>query len=651
MNDGPPLRATPRRAIMRARMSTRPTLGDRFRYAFDALMARGAWALILWHLLIALAAVFVVSLLVVAFGEVPAGEHGPLGFGALYWATLMHAIDPGTITGDEGSAGWRALMMMATVGGIILVGSLIGVLVASVTLRFDALRRGHSRVLEHGHTLVLGWSRQIFTIVSELAAANHSRRGGCIVIYADHDKLWMDEELRTRLRGTGRTRVVVRAGDPTDPGTLDLVAPEHASTIVVLAPEGAHDDTQVIRALLAIGRTTPAPGRTQHVVTEIRDPRNIAVARLTGGRRIEVLEVGDLIAKIAVQTCLQSGLSVVYEELLGFAGDEIYFVDAAPLVGRSFADALHQFDDSTLLGLCGADGRVQLKPAMDRIVAAGERLIVIAADDDRCIVHPWSTGVDEAAIVATPASTRGPERTLILGWNTRVPEIVRGIDAYVAPGSAIVVVSSDPAAGPALAGLAAALHNVELGHRVGDISDRRVLDAQDPRSWHHVMVVPDDRIVAATEADAQVLVALLHLRDIVAGLPRPFSIVSEMRDVRSRDLAEVARADDFIISDRFIGLLLAQVAENAGLAAVFADLFDPEGAEIYLRPASDYVVLDREVDGHTLVAAGARRGEVVIGVRIARNHGDPRDGIVVNPRKSRRLTLTRDDQVIVLAEA
>lgn len=640
---------------MRARMSTRPTLGDRFRYAFDALMARGAWALLLWHLMIALTAVFVVSLLILAFGAAPPAEDGaPLGFASLYWATLMHAIDPGTITGDDGDTGLRALMMAATIFGIILVGSLIGVLVASTTQRFDALRRGHSRVLERGHTLVLGWSRQIFTIVSELAAANASRRGGCIVIYADHDKLWMDEELRAQLRGTGRTRVVVRSGDPTDPGTLDLVAPEHASAIVVLAPEGARDDTQVMRALLAVGRTAPAPGRSQHVVTELRDPRNIAVARLTGDRRIEVLEVGDLIAKIAVQTCLQSGLSVVYEELLGFSGDEIYFIEAAPLVGQPFARALHQFEDCTLLGLCGADGRVQLKPAMTRVIAAGERLIVIAADDDRCQVKPWSGSVDEAAIVAPVTPTRSSEHTLILGWNARVPDIVRGIDAYVATGSKIRVVSSDPAAGPALAELGAGLQNVELGHRVGDISDRRVLDALDLRSWHHVMVVPDDRILAATEADAQVLVALLHLRDLAAGLKRPFSIVSEMRDVRSRDLAEVARADDFIISDRFIGLLLAQVAENAGLAAVFADLFDPEGAEIYLRPASDYVVPGREIDGHTLVAAGARRGEVVIGVRVAATPpgtpGQP-DGIRVNPLKSRRLALTREDQVIVLAEA
>ncbi|PRQ09234.1 CASTOR/POLLUX-related putative ion channel [Enhygromyxa salina] len=639
--------------------TTRPSLGDHFRYAFDRLMARGAWALMAWHLLIALATIVIVSLVGVMLALVPANEQGEaMSFGALLWTTLMHAIDPGTITGNEGSVGWRALMMMATVFGILLVGSLIAILVASVADRFDKLRKGHSRVLEQDHTLVIGWSSQIFTIIAELVRANESRNGGCIVVYADHDKIWMEDELRVKVPELGRTRVVVREGDPTDPATLDVVATAHARAIIVLAPEQASDDTQVVRALLSVGRTEPDEGRTQHVVTEIRDPHNVAVARLAGDRRTEVLEVGELVAKIAVQTCLQAGLSVVYEELLSFSGNEIYFIDAAQVIGLSFGRALHQFDDGALLGLRDASGRVVLNPAMDRVIAVGEQLVLIAADDDQ--IHaaetPWpeSSATVEAvgAVEATKVSaSAAPARTLILGWSTRVPSIVRGIDAYAAPGSELLVVSTNPDAEAVLATLAPSLTRVALTHRSDNMSDRRVIDSLDPRAWKHVMVLPDDRIAQATEADAKVLVALLHLRDVAEGLARPFSVVSEMRDVRSRALAEAARADDFIISDHFIGLLLAQIAENADLAAVFAELFDPAGAEIYLRPAMDYVVEDHELDVHTLIEIGRRRSEVVIGVRIGRDARDESKnfGVVINPRKTARLRLTPADRVIVLA--
>ena len=238
-----------------------------------------------------------------------------------------------------------------------------------------------------------------------------------------------------------------------------------------------------------------------------------------------------------------------------------------------------------------------------------------------------------------------------MGWNSRVPAIVQGIDAYVADGSEVLVVSAVAEAAARLDALGPNLAHVRVGHRMGDVGDRRVLDQLVVNEWNHVMVLPADHIVGATQADAEVLVALLHLRDAVADSSQPFSVVSEVRDVRSRDLAEVARADDFVISDRFIGLLLAQIAENADLAAVFAELFDPRGSEIYLRPAEDYAKLGTELDIRTLVEVGRRRQEVVIGVRIAKYAKDPtrQYGITINPAKSSRLRLAPGDRVIVLA--
>lgn len=636
-------------------MSKPPSLTDRYRYAFDKLMARGPHMLLGWQVFAAVAAILVIALLIVVLGMTPVDEQGePISFPALVWLTLMHAIDPGTITGDESGPPWRAIMLTTTVLGIMLVGSLVAVLVASVSDRFEALRRGHSRVLEEDHTLILGWSRQIFTIISELAIA-HEESPHCVVVCSEHDKLWMEDELRRKVREDGKLRslrLVVRSGDPTDPQTLSHVAIERARSIIVLDSEGGHSDTQVLRTLLAVGRTTPEAGYPQHVVTELDDPRNAAVARMTGDRQIEPLVVGDLIAKIAVQTCLQSGLSVVYEELLGFEGNELYLLDAGDLVGKPFAQAVQQLEDASVLGVRTAAGEIRVKPPLDSKIAAGDKLIAVALDG-RFRLSNWSGPIDEALLAPIEPTVRTPERTLILGSNGRVPAIVEGIDAYVVPGSEVCVVTTDRSIELALAEVTEGLRNVKLEIRLGDVSDRRVLDQLDPNSWHHVMVLPPDHLELATEADAQVLVALLHLRDIAELANRPFSVVSEMRDARSLDLAEVARADDFIISDRFLGLLLAQVSENPDLSAVFNDLFDPENNEIYLRPAGDYVVLDRELDYHVLVEAGLRRDELVLGYRRAADAMDPQKnfGVVLNPPKSRPIRLSAGDRVIVLAES
>lgn len=106
-----------------------------------------------------------------------------------------------------------------------------------------------------------------------------------------------------------------------------------------------------------------------------------------------------------------------------------------------------------------------------------------------------------------------------------------------------------------------------------------------------------------------------------------------MLDVRNWELAEVTQADDFIVSNKLTSLMLAQISENRELSAVFADLFDPEGSEIYLKPAGDYVETGRSVTFYTVVEAARRRGEVAIGYRhLARAKTAAQSyGVVVNP--------------------
>jgi hypothetical protein len=125
-----------------------------------------------------------------------------------------------------------------------------------------------------------------------------------------------------------------------------------------------------------------------------------------------------------------------------------------------------------------------------------------------------------------------------------------------------------------------------------------------------------------------------------------------MLDVRNRQLAEVTRADDFIVSDRIVSLMLAQISENKALNAVFADIFDPEGSEIYLKSAGDYVALDTPITFYTVLEAARRRGEVAIGYRRSETAAlaDQAYGVRLNPVKSEVVRFSPRDRVIVLAE-
>jgi hypothetical protein len=94
------------------------------------------------------------------------------------------------------------------------------------------------------------------------------------------------------------------------------------------------------------------------------------------------------------------------------------------------------------------------------------------------------------------------------------------------------------------------------------------------------------------------------------------------------------------------------VSENKDLAPVFADIFDPEGSEIYLKLAADYVHLAEPLNFYTIVAAARQRNEVALGYRLARHADDATKayGVVVNPTKSELVTFAEWDRIIVLAE-
>jgi len=507
-------------------------------------------------------------------------------------------------------------------------------------------------VVESDHTVILGWSPGVFAILGELVLANESRRRASIVILADHDKVEMEDAIRERIADTRTTRIVCRTGSPIDPADLEMVGVQTSRSVIVLAPEGEESDSQVIKAILAITNGPHRRAEPYHVVAEMHDPRNAAVARMVGKDEVELVLLGDVISRITVQTCRQSGLSIVVTELLDFGGDEIYFSQEAELTGKTFGEALFAYDDCSVIGLRPHGGGVRLNPPMDTPLGPGDLLIVIAEDDSaiRLPQRRDPPAIEEAAIrVATPQPPR-PERTLIMGWNSRVPTIVRELDAYVAAGSTVSIVAEAAEVEGQLD--AASLSHLGIEMREGDTTDRATIEALNVASFDHVIVLCSEAL-PTQQADARVLVTLLHLRDLADKSGEDFSIVSEMMDLRNRALAEVTRPDDFIVSEKLVSLMLSQISENKELASVFADLFDPEGSEIYLKPAAAYVAPGTPVSFFTVVEAARRRGEVAIGYRLLAAAADPARayGVVVNPDKGDRVTFAAADKVIVLAES
>lgn len=636
-------------------MVQKPTWRERFRYWFDNSFAGGPLVLIGW---LALGTALLV-LVMTAVSLIPVFHPEGQDLKQLFWNILFQALTPNPF---DTTVRWEFLvvMLLVTLGSLFIVSILIGTLTNGIEAKVEDLRKGRSRVIESGHTLILGWSPQIFTVLSELMIANENQKNARIVILADKDKVEMEDELRDRVKITGSTRIICRSGSPKDLTDLEIASPHSAKSIIILPPEDDDPDSQVIKTVLALTNNPKRSPEPYHIVTQIRDPKNMDVLKIIGVKdKVLAVLTGDLIARVVAQTSRQSGLSVVYTELLNFEGDEIYFQEEPILVGKTFGESLLEYEDSAVIGIRFANGTVSLNPAMDTRIAAGDKVIAISEDDDTIrLAGLLSIPVEENLIVNTAVERQSaPEKCLILGWNRCATTIIRELDNYVAKGSKVLVMADTSVSEEAAE--AESELNHELGrlknqkvalHR-GDTTDRGLLEELKAADYDHIIALSYAGLDVQA-ADAKTLVTLLHLRDMADKDATPFSIVSEMLDLRNRELAEVAHVDDFIVSDHLVSLMLTQLSENAELFPLFTDIFDPEGSEIYLKPAGNYVVTGKPVNFYTVTEAARRRGHVAIGYRLVHESGDASKsyGVHTNPRKSERVVLAPEDKIIVVSE-
>ncbi|WP_105036868.1 CASTOR/POLLUX-related putative ion channel [Cryobacterium aureum] len=627
-------------------MTNSTSFQERFRYWFDNVMAKGAGALMALLALASLVFIALVALVVMIFQLFPSAEPGdPLpGFFEVLWGNLMRTLDSGTMGGDAGW-GFRGAMLVVTIGGVIMVASLIGIISSAFDSKVDELRKGRSKVLESDHTLILGWSPKIYAIVSEICVANESRKRSTIVVLSTREKVDMEDDLRAQVPNTGKTRIICRSGDPMNLADLEISNPHTARSIVILAPEGNSDpDSVVIKTALALTNNPRRKQAAYHIVGEIQQPRNLEAARLVGRDEAHWVLANDLISRITVQSCRQSGLSVVYTELLDFDGHEIYFTEQPNLVGQTYYDTQLSFAESCVMGMVKA-GVVHLNPQPDLAYERGDQLIVIAEDDSTIRVSAPGAA-DEQAINDASMLTVAPERTLVLGYNAGLHAMLAELNEYVTAASSVTVVADTEHP------LFSAFANMTVAFQNGDTTSRALLESLAVETYDHIIVLADkSENVEPQRSDARTLITLLHLRDMADQAEVDLNVVSEMLDDANRELAEVTQADDFIVSDKLISLMLSQISENKQLTDVFSTLFSSAGSEIYLRPADVYIRPGTEVDFYTVLEAARRRGETAIGYRVAEHARSSAHayGVAVNPKKGVKRSFAAADKIIVLA--
>jgi Castor and Pollux, part of voltage-gated ion channel len=612
-----------------------PPLRHRLRYRFDNLLARGTSATLISLAAVTAAAVLVSSLLLTIAGVTLAGSEHDNWLEDL-WQSLLRVMDPGTMAADVGW-GRRLLALLVTVFGLLVAGTLIGIIAAGVEDRIDRMRRGRSVVIESDHVVVLGASDRLPVLLQQLALAAQSGGSRAIVVLADRDPAEMYEVLRrSRVRHvhSPATKLVFRSGDPTVPADLALVRLTTARAVVVLSDQ--RSDVAAVQTVLAMAAEVGGLHDVV-VVVELLEESTAERLRHAYGASIHPIVTSDAVARTTAFALRQRGLSQVVEDLLDFQGCDLHVVARPDLAGSTFGDLVGGLSNARPIGLMTGDGTVALCPPFDTVVRPDDRVVMVAHNPDDVELSHGDRVVDD---VGRPPPDVRPveEHVVVLGWNERGANLLAGWASSTAASSAVDVIVDpeqvDPSsiAVPDLGPIPIALS--VNGNAIGTVADL------DPTTV--VLLAPpgddDDAADVRTMLDLEMLRRTLARREAT---PR---FVVELRDATHAALVGLAGPDDLVVSDAMGSQFIAQLVDQPQRRDVLRALYAGDGATLRLTPCEQFDLVG-EWSARDVVARAASFGVLAIGWRHVGAGGGE---LTLNPHLTTRVSMEPGDEIVVV---
>jgi len=617
------------------------------------------------------------------------------------WKSWTYVADPGTHADTEGTLE-RIIAFCVTIGGMLVFALMIGIISESIGEQVDNLRKGKSRVIECGHTLMLGWNDKSLPIIQQIALANESEGGGVVVVLAENDKNEMEETLESAIESRENalhlmgTEVIFRSGNPLVQFDLMKVGVLSARSIIMLAADNIspdESDSRMVRQVLSLKGMENLSG---HVVVEMQDVDNRELVNLVADDIAEVIVAHDIIGRLMIQCARQPGLAYILESLMGFEGAEFYLENWPQLEGLEFGAITCRFDEAVPIGIKKSkDGKVLLNPLSSVRIEEGDQIIVLAEDNDSYTVNDGTYKVKKNVPSLPQRLPAKTEKMLFCGWRRDMADMIMQLDAYVSPGSELWLFNTVPVEKRVELlkdkGNKDELKckNLVIKNAVGNPIIRRDLMVikdirvdKDGNSYHSGDEITVDQfdslLILADHADqtniqtsdSRSLASLLIIQDIQSKLLekrkkelmsqgkvdeaealRARDPISEILDSRTRSLLSVVNCKGYVMSNQIVSAVIAQVAECRDLNLILSELLSAEGTEIYLRTVEDYIDVKKseKFSFWDLAVRVRERREVLLGYKSV-SETFPECKTHLNPsNKGQPRVWQRGDSLIVLA--
>ncbi len=604
------------------------SLRERLRYRFDNVLARGTTAALAWLGVVTLATVLFSAVLLALFGVTFAGS-SESGLIEDTWQSLLRILDTGTMASDVGW-GRRILALLITLFGVLIAGTLIGIIAAGVEDRIDSMRRGRSVVIESRHLVILGGTSRIPAIIGQLVLANAAQTSNTIVVLADVDPTELRRSVVEAVPDRHHTHIVYRFGDPRVRADIVLARVGEARGVVVL-PDGDGGDVSVVHTMLALNAELGGL-HSIPVVAEVADPTTAERLVQAFGPTMHPIATTQAIARTSAFALPPAGLSRVVNEVTDFSGCDLHLIERPELLGVRFDEIVSWFTNARPLGISRRDGRVELNPSPESTMSSGDRLIVLAQDLETIEsapapsrLHSGGTADRRAARVTEPVE----EHILVVGWNPLGPHLLSGWATHTSASSSVEVAFDPRHIEPA----DVVVPDIGVEARLSPVYEASSLGL-DPRPT--TIVVLGYTSVDVDAADARTMLDVMQLRRRCAAAGDVPRLVVQLLGEEHADLADLTGPDDFLISAALGSQLIAQLIEQPERRDVLLELYGGGDAAIRMIRC-DHLDLIGTFTTADIVARSYAAGVLAIGWRRIVDHGD----VKLNPHLNERVETDR----------
>jgi Castor and Pollux, part of voltage-gated ion channel/Calcium-activated potassium channel slowpoke-like RCK domain len=643
------------------------TLKERMRYRFQRYLSKGG-ASIFMSLFVVFMVLFILIIgirfiMLYLNPDLAHPEH--TSFWDDIWATWLQMTDPGNMNQDNNAPTWlKFTTILSGIVGVIILSMLIAFITTTLENVFYNFRKGRGMVIEEDQTLILGWNERVVDIIRELILANESEKRACVVILSKEDKEEMDDLIAKRLPNSQSTRIITTTGDYANINELNRVNIAGAKSVILLAncsessseEEKMDSDVQSIKSIMAI--ISCQDGKNElPIIAEIFNEEKRELISFFNDKNIIALDSWDIMGKLLVQTSLTSGLEMVYNEILSFDGCEIYFHENK-WDAVKFADLPYHFRDGIPLGVYSDDKGLRLRPKEEYVLEDEDQIVILAEDDSTIIFESTKFISPQEITLSKEKLEQKSKNILILGWHSVAEVFIRECSDYLTRGTKVNILFDNPGSVliQKVEELKGAYSNFEIS--ITDTNPLRLenLKKAEPFSYDNVIILSQDtHELRADKIDSDTLIILLLLRNIKADNENNSNtkIITQVLNSENQEIITQTDVDDFIISNKLITMILAQLSEEPMIKMLYDDLFSEDGSEIYVKPASLYFTsFPQEVAFADVMGLAAKREEVCLGIRKGDLSKDSSSnfGVRLNLPKDETLTILESDFLVVLSE-